>query len=259
MESEFLSFTERGSGRPLVLLHAFPLSRRMWDRELEVWSKTYRVIAPDWRGFGESPLAANGLTMESCADDVYQLLQQLGIHQKVFLSGISMGGYVAFEFVRKYPDALQALVLVATQPIADSEASQKARYETAELVQREGSGILAEKLTPRLLGKTTLERKPEVAERVREMIRSNSPGGIAAACYGLASRPDSSSGLGQIRIPTLIVAGEEDAIITRAQADSMHQRIASSQLDVINHSGHLVNLEQPDPFHEAVSGFLKSL
>ena len=258
MESEYLNFTERGSGPPLVLLHAFPLSRRMWDGELEIWSKTHRVIAPDWRGFGESPPAARGLTMESCADDLHQLLQQLGIKQKAILLGLSMGGYVAFEFVRKYPDSLQALVLAATQPIADSEASQKARYEMAEFVQKEGTAALAERLIPRLLGKTTVQTNPDVVDRVRRLIESNSPAGIAAACYGLASRRDSSSLLSQIQVPTLIVAGEEDAIIARTQADTMSQRIASSHLAVIHHSGHVVNLEQPGSFHEAVAGFLEN-
>jgi len=258
MESQSLSFVERGSGPPLVLLHAFPLSRRMWDAEIGAWSPTHRVIAPDWRGFGES-LPANSFTMESCADDLYHILQQLGIRQRSVFLGLSMGGYVAFEFARKYPELLRGLVLAATQPIADSEASRVARYETAEFVQKQGVAALAERLIPRLLGKTTLQKNPDVVRRVRELIESNSSSGIAAACYGLAERRDSSSLLAQIRVPTLIVAGEEDAIIARTQADSMHQGIASSQLAVMNYSGHLVNLEQPGPFQEAVGNFLKNL
>ncbi len=256
MKSDCLSFEERGSGSPLVLLHAFPLSRRMWEKELELWSSNYRAIAPDWRGFGASPPAVGSLTMESCADDVHQLLEQLGIKQKITLLGLSMGGYVAFEYARKYQDSLHRLILVATQPVGDSEASRTARYETAEFVQREGSKPLAERLIPRLLGKTTLETKPDVIEKVRGLIASNSPEGIAAACYGLGSRRDSSPVLEQIRVPTLIVAGEEDVIIPKAQADTLHQKIALSRLVLINQSGHLVNLEQPGPLHEAVSDFL---
>jgi pimeloyl-ACP methyl ester carboxylesterase len=257
MRSELLNFTEAGAGLPVVLLHAFPLNRRMWGQELVLWSKTCRVIAPDWRGFGDAAVASDALTMESCADDVHQLLEQLAIKPKVILVGLSMGGYVAFEYVRKYADTLQGLVLVATQPISDSEASRKARFETAELVERDGTGPLADKLIPRLLGKTTLDAKPEVAEKVRGLVRSNSPHGVAAACYGLASRRDSSSLLRQIRVPSLIVAGEEDIIIPRAQADLMHREIASSQLAVITQSGHLINLEQPELFHDVVSGFLQ--
>jgi len=257
MRSELLNFAEAGAGLPVVLLHAFPLSRRMWDQELELWSKTYRVIAPDWRGFGESPFASDTLTMESCADDVHRLLERLAIKPKVILVGLSMGGYVAFEYVRKYADTLQGLVLVATQPISDSEATRKARFETAELVERDGTEPLADKLVPRLLGKTTLEEKPEVVEKVRRLIRLNSPRGVAAASYGLASRRDNSSLLVQIRVASLIVTGEEDVIIPRAQADFMHREIASSQFAAISQSGHLVNLEQPVLFHDVVSGFLE--
>jgi pimeloyl-ACP methyl ester carboxylesterase len=118
---------------------------------------------------------------------------------------------------------------------------------------------LAEKLIPRLLGKTTLETKPDVVERARSLIQSNSSQGIAKACYGLAGRRDSSSLLDQIHLPTLIVAGSEDAIVPRVQSDTMHQRIRSSQLTEVYKSGHLINLEQPGKFQDAVLGFVMSL
>src|SRR5437879_1198897 len=217
METALLSFSDTGTGLPLVLLHAFPLSRRMWEAQIEAWSHRFRVIAPDWRGFGESPPSDDDFTMESCADDLHQLLQYLKVKEPIVLLGLSMGGYVAFEFFRKYQHQLRGLILAATQPSADSELSRKARYETAELVQKEGTGPLAEKLLPRLLGKTTLETKPAVVERARSLIQSNSPPGIAKACYGLACRRDSSSLLDQLRLPTLIVLGSEDAIVPKVQ------------------------------------------
>jgi pimeloyl-ACP methyl ester carboxylesterase len=229
----------------------------MWDVQIEAWIDRYRVIAPDWRGFGESPLSAGAFSMESCADDLHQLLAHLGAREKIILLGVSMGGYIAFEFVRKHQELLQALVLVATQPVADSEAGRKTRYETAEFVQKEGSGALAERLIPKLLGKTTLETRPQVVERVRTLIRSNSAAGIAKACHGLASRRDSTPILPQIRIPTLIIAGSEDAIVPRDQADTMRREIANSRLSVIERSGHLINLEQPDEFGNTVLDFLK--
>jgi 3-oxoadipate enol-lactonase len=254
-----LNYSDKGSGPPVVLLHAFPLNRRMWDVQIEAWLDRYRVIAPDWRGFGESPLSTGAFSMESCADDLRQLLARLGVREEIVLLGVSMGGYIAFEFVRKYQELLRALVLVATQPVADSEAARKTRYETAEFVQKEGTGALAERLIPKLLGKTTLDTRPEVVERVRALIQSNSAAGIVKACHGLASRRDSTLILQQIRIPTLIMAGSEDAIVPRDQADTMRQEIANSQLSVIEKSGHLINLEQPDDFGNAALNFLKGL
>jgi len=259
MSFSILAHTDQGTGRPIVLLHGFPLSRRMWEVQVEAWSCEFRVIAPDFRGFGDSPRAPGEFSMAGCAEDLRDLLESLGIQNDIVLLGLSMGGYVCFEFVRRYQDLLRGLILVGTQPAGDSDASRQARYETAELVRREGSSALAEKLIPRFLGKTTLATKPEVAEIVRNLIQSNSPEAIAQACYGLASRRDSASFLADIRIPTLVVAGVEDTLIASVQSETMHRQLRHSQLVVVEHCGHLINLEQPQVLDHAVSGFLKRL
>src|SRR5262249_24368342 len=218
MTSPILANTDQGSGPPIVLLHGFPLSRRMWDREVRAWSKDFRVVAPDFRGFGTTPMTSGSFSMASCAQDIRPLLASLRIDKDVVLVGLSMGGYVCFEFLREYPDALRGLILVATQPISDSDAGREARYETVEFVRRQGSSALAERLIPRFLGKTTLAKKPEVVKTVRGLIESNSPEAIAQACYGLASRHDSTSFLADIRIPTLVVAGVGETMKTYKQA-----------------------------------------
>jgi len=222
------------------------------------WSQNFRVIAPDFRGFGDSPMSEGEFSIAGCAEDVVDLVSSLGIQQKIVLLGLSMGGYVCFEFVRKYQEMLRSLILVGTQPAADSDASRQARYETAEFVRREGSSALAEKLIPRFLGKTTLASKPGVVETVRALIQSNSPGAIAQACYGLASRRDSTSFLSEVNIPTLIVAGSEDGLIPSAQADTMQHEIGDSQLVVVENCGHLINLEQPNVLNQVVTDFLRS-
>lgn len=170
-----------------------------------------------------------------------------------------MGGYVCFEFVRKYADMLRALILVATQPVADSDAGRQARSETADFVRREGSTALAGKLIPRFLGTTTLSTKPQVVEIVRSLIQSNSPEAIAQACIGLAARRDSTPLLSKIEIPTLIVAGSEDALIPPAQAENMRNGIRRSQLVVIEQCGHLINLEQPRELDQVVTNFLQKI
>ena len=254
-----LSYSEKGSGQPLVLLHAFPLNRHMWDRQLEDWSNRYRVIAPDFRGFGESDLGEDESRMESFADDVKDLLDSLKVAGKSILLGLSMGGYVAFEFCRKYPERLMAMIMIATQPIADSEESRKSRYELAEMVRTRGTEVLSEQMTPRLLGKTTREIRPDVVETVRRLIIKNSSRGVSKACYGLASRRDSTPILETIRVPVLIVAGAEDPIIPASQLEALKAGIRQSQLVVIPQSGHLVNLEQPQELDRLVQVFLAGL
>jgi pimeloyl-ACP methyl ester carboxylesterase len=228
----------------------------MWNQDLNVFSQKYRVIAPDLPGFGESALGLDTFSMERCADALWELLDELRIKEKIVLLGLSMGGYIAFEFVRKYPERLKALVLVATHPFPDNDTTRQARYETAEFVRREGASALAERLIPRFLGKTTQETKPHVVNAVRQLIVSNSPESIAAACLGLASRSDSSPLLRDIRVPTLVIAGDEDILIPGEQTAQIQKRIAGSRITSVRQCGHLINLEQPQEFQNTVLHFL---
>jgi pimeloyl-ACP methyl ester carboxylesterase len=256
MNEQQVAYTDQGDGQPIVLLHGFPLSRRMWNAQVEAWSHDFRVIAPDFRGFGDSALARE-FSITGCAEDVHELLVSLRIQDGVVLLGLSMGGYISFEFIRRYQEMLRGLILVATQPAGDSDTARQARYETAEFVRREGSSALAEKLIPRFLGKTTLATKPEVADAVRSLIHSNAPEAIAQACYALAARRDSTSFLREIKIPTLIVAGSEDALISSTQAETMQREIPHSQLVVVEQCGHMINLEQPVVLSTVVADFLR--
>jgi pimeloyl-ACP methyl ester carboxylesterase len=259
MVSFNLKYSDQGAGQPVVMVHGFPLSRRMWDDDLAVLGKRCRVIAPDLPGFGESVPGTQAFTMERCADDLEALLSAMQLQQKIVLLGLSMGGYISFEFVRKYQERLRALVLVATHPFPDSDSTRQGRYETAEFVRQKGSVALAERLVPKFLGKTSLEAKPQVVERLRGLISSNSPDSIANACLGLASRRDSAPLLPQISVPTLIVAGGEDTLIPREQTEHIHRGVANSRFIVVQECGHIVNLEQPAEFQNVVLQFLSEL
>jgi 3-oxoadipate enol-lactonase len=254
-----LAYSEKGTGMPLILLHAFPLNRCMWEAQLESWSRHFRVIAPDFRGFGETPVGEEDSRMESFADDVRHLLEALTVQGKAVVIGLSMGGYVAFEFARKYGDRLRGLILVATQPTHDSSQSRSARYELADLIRKQGMEVLVERMTPKLLGKTSLESRPEVVKRVCQLILANPAKGVAKACYALASRRDSTPVLDRITVPTLIVAGEEDPIVPKGQLEAMDEGIRQSQLVVLEKCGHLVNLEQAEKFNSLVQEFVEGL
>ncbi len=251
-----LTHTDAGSGRVVILIHGFPLTQQMWNAQINAFSPAYRIITPDLRGFGQSPLGTAPFTMESCADDIYDLLASKSIEQHVVLVGLSMGGYICFEFVRKYQHLLDGLILVATQPSADNEPARNSRREMAEFVLQEGPKALAARLTPRLLGRTTIEKKPHVAKTVCRLVESNCSEGIAKACFGLAARRDSTSVLPRIQVPTLIMAGSEDVLIPIAQSRAMQERIPNSQIVVVEQCGHLINLEQSAVFEQTVSQFL---
>ena len=254
-----LAYNDEGpreaAGVPLVLLHAFPLSHQMWDEQVAALAARHRVVTFDWRGFGESTLGDAGSGMEVFADDVAGLLDALAIKQAV-IGGLSMGGYAAFAFYRKYAERVAALILADTRPDPDTEEGKRGRYEMAEIARSSGPSAIADKMIPKLLAPATQQTKLEIVERVRKIIEGNRSEGIARALIGLAERADSNDLLEKISCPTLIIVGSEDGITPVSEAEKMSRVIAGARLATIAGAGHLSNLERPDEFNRAVGDFL---
>jgi 3-oxoadipate enol-lactonase len=253
-----LEYDERGRGEPLLLLHAFPLARFMWDAQLDALAASQRVIAFDARGFGLSPLGEGPLTMERIADDAAALLDTLGIERAV-VGGCSMGGYAALAFARRHPGRLRALYLQDTRAGADSEEARQGRAALAERVLREGAGVAVEAFLPKLLGETTKRDQPALATSLRERILATAPQAIANALHGLAARADSRPTLAGIGVPTLVVVGSEDVLTPPSESEAMTAAIPGARLEVVPRAGHLANLEQPAAVSAALRTFLASL
>lgn len=218
----------------------------------------FRLVTLDLRGFGESNLQGRISTVEQFADDVAALMDTLGMQQAV-LCGLSMGGYAAFAFRRKYPERVRGLVLCDTRPGADTEEAKANREQVARLVEEQGVDALADVQIPKLLSEYTRQHHAEVELRVRQMINVATPDGIAAASRGMAQRADSIDLLATITCPTLVVVGEYDSLTSPAVAQEYARSIPGVQVAIVPQAGHLSNLEQPDAFLEAVRPFLISL
>ncbi|MBI4236109.1 MAG: alpha/beta fold hydrolase [Chloroflexi bacterium] len=240
---------------PIVLIHGFPYSKAMWDEQVRELSEEFQVITYDLRGHGESQATPGPYTMELLADDLKGLLDTLHI-QKVTLGGFSMGGYVALAFYRKYPEWVGALLLLDTRPQADSEQAKQGRENLAQQVEREGNRGLAESLPARMLTQATASQRPEIVAKARDMILAASPLGIAGAARGMALRRDQSDLLPQIKVPTLVLVGDQDAVTPPADAELMASRISGAQLVKIPGASHLSNLERPEEFSHAIHDFL---
>jgi pimeloyl-ACP methyl ester carboxylesterase len=253
-----LAYDIHGVGLPLVLLHAFPLNRAMWKQQVSELSKKFQVITPDFRGFGDSQCTSQPYLMETLAEDIHALLRKLGISEFV-LGGLSMGGYVAFAFYRHYPEMVRALILADTRAEADTDEGKKNRKALADQAIKEGPRAIAEQLTPKLLGQTTLTKKPRLVKQVKEMISSTSITGIANASLGMAFREDANPLLATIGCPTLILVGEEDGLTPAALSENLHRQIKNSKLEILPQAGHLSNLENPSAFNQAVKEFLNQL
>lgn len=247
---------DEGAGQPIVLVHGFPLDHTMWSGQLKAFSSDKRVIAPDLRGFGASPAADEMLSMEQFAEELAELLDVLKVGEPVVLCGLSMGGYIALAFVRKYADRLKALVLCDTRAAADSAEAAANRLKMAEQTLAEGAEVAAKAMLPRLFGKRTTAERPELIESVRRVMLATSPAAIAAAQRGMASRPDMTGYLPQIGAPTLVIVGEEDAISPVAEMRQIAQSIPGAQFAIVPEAGHMAPLENPAAFNAALEKFL---
>jgi 3-oxoadipate enol-lactonase len=282
-----LRCVDRGHGRPLLFVHGFPLDHTMWAEQIDAISSQCRVIAPDLRGFGQSrkgdrsnlceapsgpcrqigpvPFSAAGetpalrFTMGQFADDLAALLDALNIGERVVYCGLSMGGYIAFQFWRKYAERLRGLVLCDTRAAADSPEAAAGRHVMADRVLAEGPAPLVEAMLPRLFGETTQRERPELVEGLRRLMMANSPNGIAAAARGMAERPDMTASLGEIRCPTLVIVGQDDAISPPAEMRGIAHAIPGAKLVEIPAAGHLSPMENPAAVTAAILKFLAAL
>ncbi|HLE78196.1 MAG TPA: alpha/beta hydrolase [bacterium] len=248
-----LAYDDRGSGIPLVLLHGFPFSRRMWRPQADVLSQACRLITPDLRGFGESTGTPSSL--EELADDVHALVEHLGFPTFV-LGGFSMGGYVAFRYVATHPDRLTALLLLDTRADADSPEARQRRYAGIERIQTEGPAGFLEDFLKLVLSADSVENRPMIVGEVRRMMAATPVPSLIGGLKALAERPDSLPLLAQLTVPTLIAVGDADKATPPEASEKMHEQIAGSTLVVVPGAGHLSPLEQPAHVNAAVLEFL---
>jgi pimeloyl-ACP methyl ester carboxylesterase len=247
-----ISYRDEGTGKPLLLVHAFPLSSAMWERQVAALSPRNRVIAPDLRGFGASASGSGAASLDQHADDLAALLDHLKL-DRVTVAGLSMGGYISFALLRRHRARVGELILADTRAGADGEEARQGREKNAKLAEEQGAGAIADQMLPKLLASSAPQA---LRDEVRRLIEANQPAGIAAALRAMAARPDSTPQLASIDVPTLIVVGSEDALTPPSESRAMHAAIAGSKLVEIPGAGHLANLEAPEAFNTAVDEFL---
>ena len=252
-----LAHADVGRGLPVVLLHAFPLNRAMWEPQIAALFGECRCIVPDLRGFGDSP-KGGPFSMDAYADDVVALLDALQVDQAV-VAGLSMGGYVALNLWRRFRPRVRALPLAHTRAAADTPEGLAQRDELIALARRAGAAAVAERQVTGLIGKSTREKQPELVERIRAEMARESVEGIVGALEAMKARPDSTDLLATIDVPTLVIVGEEDVITPVKEARAIAERIRGSRLEVIPGAGHLSNVERPAAFNAALSDFVGSL
>jgi 3-oxoadipate enol-lactonase len=253
-----MKWHEAGAGDPVIFIHGFPFNSDQWSPQLAAVPEGWRFIAPDLRGFGESPLSGDSLGMDTFADDIVALMDEQQIEQAV-ICGLSMGGYIAFSLADRFPDRVRALILVATRANADTEPARRARHEVAAHVRAEGMAPVVNSMLPKLVSAHTQLKQPEVVEKVRAMMESTPPEAAALALEGMAARKDYTPELDKIGVSTIVIRGEQDEIISAGDMERIARSVRGARHEMVALTAHLPNLEAPDVFNTILGNFLKQL
>lgn len=247
-----------GEGPAVVLLHPFPVNHEFWLPVAEVLSTRYSLILPDLRGHGESEIGQGPATMEKHAADLARIMDDAEVGRAPLI-GVSIGGYVIFEFWRKHRGRAAAMILCNTKAPADGVEARGARLNAANDVLDRGTEPFFESMIPKLLSRTTRETRPDLVEGALRMMRKMSPEGVAQVQRGMAARPDSVETLKTINVPTLLVTGDEDLLTGVNEGELMRQHIQGSVLRVIPKVGHYAAWEQPGDAAKILRQFLEGL
>jgi 3-oxoadipate enol-lactonase len=249
-----IAYDDAGEGRPVVFVHGFPHHRKAWAAQLRALAGHSRAIAVDLPGFGESDMPER-FAIDAWANGLARFLDALEI-ERAIIAGLSMGGYVTLAFWRLHRERVLALVLADTRAGADTEEGKQKRRETIDLARHEGPTAVARALLPGMVGKSTREREPSVVAAMRAMLESTSVDSIVGASEAMMNRPDATSLLATIDVPTLIIVGEEDVLTPPKESRAMHAAIPGSRLEIIPGAGNVSNVERPAAFNQVLTEFI---
>jgi pimeloyl-ACP methyl ester carboxylesterase len=254
-----LAYSDRGIGLPLVLIHGFPLCRKMWRPQAEGLAKAgCRVITPDLRGFGESGLPSGTVSMDIYADDIVALMDHVGI-DKAAVAGMSMGGYVLLNLLERYPERIAASIFITTKAGGDDDAGKARRTDLAEACRVQGILPVAEAFRTILFAPETMTDNPALPDEVFGWIDATSPQGAAAGLIAMRDRKDSVALLGSISQPSLVIGADQDQASPVENSHIIAEGLPDAELCILHGAGHMVNLEQPEGFNEAILEFLAGL
>jgi pimeloyl-ACP methyl ester carboxylesterase len=254
-----IAWTDEGTGPVVVLLHAFPCNRWMWDGQVEgLVDAGWRVMAPDLPGFGDSPLPAESPSLTAVVEVLVASLLERSVDRCV-LVGLSVGGYLIMEWLRRHPEMIAGVVLCDTKASADSSEASTGRLQMAAAIERDPrscASTLRERLLPVIVGETTKSSRPDVVEVVTKWMDAAEPASVAWYQRSMAARPDSIATLSEADVPALVLWGDEDAMAPRAEQEAMVDALRDARLSVIPQVGHLSAVENPLAVTPELAAFL---
>jgi len=253
-----INYQDCGDGIPIVFIHGFPLNQSIWQTQIEGLSEQARIITLDLRGFGDSQATQEEYSMDLLANDLAYFLDSINVVAPIF-AGLSMGGYVALAFCKRYARWLSGLVLIATRATSDSKEAKNSRDKLTFVVKEQGLEPVVDLLLPKMLSPKTITEKPEIVKELRKIMLKSSIDGVVGSLQGMKNRSDYSTILSQLDLPTMVIHGMDDLLISPKEAQNTAKVIPNAQLELIPDAGHMVNMEQPQHFNKLMVDFIQSV
>lgn len=254
-----LAYEAAGDGPAVVLIHGFPLQRRMWQPQLEGLSAAgYRVIAPDLPGFGASAPLPGGATMRGYAEALIDLMDSLSVGRAV-IGGMSMGGYVLLELLENHPQRASAALFLLTKASADDAAGKARRTELARAAEEGRLSVVADNFAGLLFAPGTPEEKPQLVNQVRDWMQGASPVGVRDGLLAMRDRNDFSGALARFTLPALVIGAALDLAIPADHSRALVAGLPNARLEMVPGAGHMANLEESDQFNRLLLEFLRDL
>jgi pimeloyl-ACP methyl ester carboxylesterase len=253
MDDSTIAYIDKGEGQAIVLLHGFCGSSVYWEGVITLLAESYRVIAPDLPGHGQSTIPTEAYSIEACADTISDFLDGLNI-QLVTMFGHSLGGYITLSFAEKYSERLNGFSLIHSTAFPDLEEAKKGRLANVEKIKESGIHPIIDGLVPKLFSPDNLGEK--YVETVKEIGYSTAPEGAIRTLIAMKERPDLTSVLEATQLPVLLVAGDQDQIIPAEKTFSVSK--ATFKQALID-SGHMSMYESPDELIKEIKGFLSEI
>ena len=252
-----VAYDDLGEGYPVIFLHGFPFNKSMWSEQHIMAQYNIRIIAPDLRGFGNSHDDSYELSMDLFADDLIELMNVL-LLEKVAVCGLSMGGYIALNAIKRYPKRFSALILCDTQCNTDTEEGKAKRYKSIEFIKSNGLSDFTETFIKNALHPASFSQKPELVTNLMKMMLSNSENAYTRGLKSLAERKETCSNLDQIDVPALVICGSDDSLTPVSKSQYLHEQIIGSRISIIQNAGHISNMEQPEIYNQILLDFIKT-
>lgn len=255
-----LNVIEHGEGnkQSIVFVHAFPMNLKMWNQQAEALKNEYRVIVYDNRSFGYSDVDTDSLTIDSHVDDLFNIISTLGLNKPV-LCGLSMGGYIALRALEKNQDTFKGAILCDTRSYADDNSGKVKRGEQIKQIKRGDRKIFDEEFIKNTVSPKTLEGKKQIVDLIAKIISEQKDNAVTGALLTMAARTDTTESLENIKIPALVIVGEDDKLTPASPARLMNAKIRTSSMSIIPEAGHFCNIENSEKFNSEILKFLKSL